>query len=418
MTEKELFTNAMRKNMQDPSELSEDEILNPRKHARLRPSYVKYVAAAAAAALVIGAGAFFAFRDTDKLQTADDITPSAAQTTASETAKPVFSEKDFYEQFWKDLLANPNDYYAVASTFEGERVVGPGQTALIENCFSETEGQTAPKTVAEFFASADKVEYLGYRSPFDDEGNYTVTVDKSVIDLIYSEDSSEIFINQRASVEQAEDIDCDYFVADGCAYIVLMRASRESGFKDNSYFYKVTSESGNFPLYNGSCLTLPEWEINHRDRSFVMTAEEFRAQNGTGKFTVTDAENEVGFAFTLDMSDPEHPVFDITDIILPEGVGFKDGRFTVQLETKSSYGKNCKFAQNAELKTGRIETSCKALGVSPEDIVSVSVKADFDTTAHETSSEYKPDTPSGKSFWQYAYSLTAYVGGSRVTADS
>lgn len=419
MTEKELFSNALKNNLHDPTELSDEEILTARKRgAVVRTSYAKYIAAAAAAALVIGGSVFVFGRGVKTSPQADDISSTAAASIAAQEHTSELSADEaeiLYIDLWRIFQNSSNNYYAHAIRNETENGITTYRAALIENRFKASESE-AVRTASEFFGSASSIEYLGHRKT-SDETDGKLCVEKTVDDTVY-----ELFVNGPASMIsfypreglKTTEYGCSYLISGKSAY-VLLNVPSESGAGYTNYYYKVTSADGKYPLFDGEKCSISSWETNESNRSYVMDPDELKAQNGSETFTALDTEKRIGFEFTVDFKTDGIPEFDITKLILPEGVDITNGKFVIQLDTNEKIAVN----RTAEIKIGKIDMSDLSLDIDPKKIVSVSLKAVFDTTEHATAGEYKRGKANDDSTWEYAYSISAFLAdGAAARANS
>ena len=443
MTEKELFRNAMKENMRNPAEQSAAEVReSKRKYGYVRSSAAKYVAAAAALVIAVGAGAavYLSRRETvdkdvgsagpESIAAADvsaDSTVSAAETPAesnvSKAEQPADPEEamavEVYNRFWNEVASNPGKYWSLFSADEFGNIFYDGKTEHHSLWFAEDQidqpksGHNLSQDLAAFFSDSEKAkaEFIGYYAKAKDSSR---AIPKEIYEsLMYSE--YDISLATRSAVVQRDlsGIYADYTVKDGIGYVrIKSNLNREE--KGFDFVYKVTAANGDLPLLEENSFSVPEdfdWNTGESYGDYLITKEELQAQDTSKVYRFTDAESRISYSVSLDFNG-NMPVVHIRDIELPEGVDFTEGEFEIYLDTADRFADSSAVVHPVAINEslwadgkGAADVDLKdyAGRVTKEDIVSVRVNAHFNTTEHSAAVH--------KNFGkEYAYSILGYIG--------
>ena len=427
MTEKELYKMAMKNNLDDPAEMTAAELRGTKTKTKknygyVRSNTIRIAAVAAAAAVAIGAGTVFALSRNGADKAAADISAAVPESAASETEQSVAEnsaaeELEMFRQFWRTLDEHPWNYRACTSFYDG------GATPVLstelgwiasDQVGEPKDGGAFVKEIAEAFAAAENVEYLGFSSY--SKGS---TVDSEIQKKFNSGNgSSMITIDSRTGVDNNDGrySFVSYRVFDGSAYIVIPvnNYDGENGSEDCDYYFRVTSEDGSYPHWHGTEFGTPDWYQSEQSKTYFMTLEQLRANDPESKYTVTDPTGTVSYTFSFDLGDDGQAYMRIQDITLPEGDVIVDGRAVFTADTETAVGKDSPMTAETEYNgEDELTVYIKSITnndepVDIDDITGLHFTLELNTSRHtaETHTEYTDHA--------YAYSMTGYAGIDRA----
>ncbi|MBR4554155.1 MAG: hypothetical protein IKO27_01030 [Ruminococcus sp.] len=444
MTEKELFRNALKENMDDPAELSAAEVRESRKKYGYVRSKLPVYAAAASLVIAVGAGVFFAVRggsDINKdpaassAKEADSIvqTTTSSETEPASTAKTETAENEeekamkLYHDFWNEVANSPGNYFTGVEIMKDTFTEGGNsgkEIAYTEDQFATPRsGKNMSEELAQFFKNAGQVEYAGYfSSDPDDKGSIslveTVKTDSNSIKVDY------IHLSPRAGVDtEGQDVYyAGYQLGESCAAVMLTAkdtaGSGEMIYKN--YYYNVTSPDGKYPCTeaDGRTFSVPDWNICTSNNHLLLSKESLQQFDGSEFFYITGPDEQISYKVTPDFVSGKLPKFGITGMFMNNGAKVTEGEFRIHIDTVDQYGKNSvidhpvamdeSFCEHGKMFV--VDLDNYAAQLDKKDIVSFRVDAHFNTDEHTAAyNEF-----SGQK--EYAYNIASYFGIDRRTA--
>ena len=443
MTEKELYKKAMAQNLTNPAEQSASQVRGgKRKYGYVKSSAWKFAAAAAVLALAVGAGTVVYLNgrnssaDEIRISQPDSIAAQPVSETESKTEKTalnyldntqVKSEEDkamsLYKGFWETVAANPQDYVSVLSYQGVQGKEGYDQRSY---WFSEDDiaepanGSNLSAELAEGFANAENVRFLGYKS----DNAVTVNWDE-LRGEVAAAGKGVISVKTRTGVPQnnKDILFMDYQITEKGAFLQMEENSSQwewvngvPSVNGRTFYYLVSFPNGKYPCHDGTAFTVPDWNQCESDEGLLMSANELLGQNNQSSYRFSSADDRVSYSFKLDFVSGNMPKITIEGMELPEGESIKNGEFRIHLDTEDKYGKNSEVVHPVAItedivKNGvTVDLANYAEQLNKQDIASVRVDAVFNTDAHTAAHHENYTHPNN----EYAYTVFGYVGIDRT----
>ena len=362
MTQRELFTTAMKQGLSLPTELSTEEILSRRRGAYVRTNAARYIAAAVLAAAVFAIGLTFIL-SRSRIDTAEELPLSGAESQVTEL-KPQGNMTVMSEDTKRGIntllldMRNSAWSYCVSLTVRTDE--GRDGNAVT----SYRQGITAdPAAIARYFSGIELNEVSAAEAEplFEREGRECIFVAGLLDSVTYGSLS--------------------YLCKEGEVWALFVLPDESSPLGSAAHYFKAGPSDP--PCFeNGIAdVNIGGWVRN-------ITYAKIRQIHSTGQsstVTVNDAEDRIAVTATLDQSG-SLPQVSIDSISLPGGVRLTDSRVSLSAMTVDSGGET-DWAYNSEgyeLKEGVLTMT----GDASEDIITaVRLFILFCTDEHDASDD-------------------------------
>lgn len=336
MRERDFLQKALRDSFGDPTEQTFTEVMNHRRHGRVRSSFVKYAAIAAVSALIAAIAVKFILSKNDvRNEPANDITSSVSSEVRSEPSNDISSSvssetddsgtdqelakraaNNKLRSFASDLKNHPeliscsvnNPLLADSGpTNTRNRSIGLG----FNNCLAEKKSELYT-IIANSLLKGD-LEYIGEKEPrmSESEAKEKLKYPKSII-FYYSDEPGVPDSNNAVNL--------DLNIYNGKITVILTMGIKNGNLSETRTWY--FSKKDDLNLFEDGKIMLNEWGLSSANYSDSLPGD-VPMEERKLSFDLYDHQKRIFINLTVRYEDGI-PVLDIGDMTLPEGVSITE----------------------------------------------------------------------------------------------
>lgn len=333
MRERDFLQKALRDSFGDPTEQTFTEVMNHRRHGRVRSSFVKYAAIAAVSALIAAIAVKFILSKNDvRNEPANDITSSVSSDVRSEPSNDISSSDPSSEtddsgtdpeiakrvannklrSFASDLKNHPE---LISCSVNNILLMDAGPTNTrnrgiglwFDNCLAEKKSELYTM-IANSLLKGD-LEYIGDKEPSmsESEAKEKLKYQKGII-FYYSDELGDLDSNNNLNI--------DLNIYNGKITVILTMGIKNGNLSETRTWY--FSKKDDLNLFEDGKIMLNEWGQSSANYSDSLPGD-VPMEERKLSFDLYDHQKRIFINLTVRYEDGM-PVVDIGDMTLPEGV--------------------------------------------------------------------------------------------------